>query len=137
MSALPSGRLPAPPHDATGHTWHHSDKQLFDLTRNGVANTLPGYESDMPAFKGVISDDEIWAVLAYIKSTWPPDIRERQARISHPGRFPNIAYVIEATLHRMSSFEASNASQRLSAHTGCFSAALSTGSFRRRLPVAA
>ena len=79
---LPSGRLPAPPHDATGHTWHHADKQLFDLTKNGVAGTLPGYQSDMPAFKDVLRDDEIWAALAYIKSTWPPDIRARQERLN-------------------------------------------------------
>ena len=29
------GTLPAPPHDATGHTWHHSDDLLFRLTRDG------------------------------------------------------------------------------------------------------
>jgi mono/diheme cytochrome c family protein len=79
---LPNGRLRAPPHDATGHTWHHPDNQLFDLTKNGVAGVLPGYQSDMPAFKTVLSDREIWAVLAYIKSTWPPDIPARQERIS-------------------------------------------------------
>ncbi len=79
---LPNGRVPAPPHDATGHTWHHPDSQLFDLTKDGAAGVLPGYESDMPAFKTVLSDREIWAVLAYIKSTWPPDIRARQERIS-------------------------------------------------------
>ena len=29
------GTLPAPPHDATGHTWHHSDDFLFRFTRDG------------------------------------------------------------------------------------------------------
>jgi mono/diheme cytochrome c family protein len=79
---LPNGRLPAPPHDATGHTWHHSDRQLFDLTKNGAAGTLPGYESDMPAFGDVLTDREIWAVLAYIKSTWPPETRARQESVN-------------------------------------------------------
>jgi mono/diheme cytochrome c family protein len=79
---LPNGRLPAPPHDATGHTWHHPDKQLFEITKEGAAGLLPGYQSDMPAFKGTLSDDEIRAVLAYIKSTWPADIRTRQERIN-------------------------------------------------------
>jgi mono/diheme cytochrome c family protein len=79
---LPSGRLPAPPHDATGHTWHHPDKQLFEITKNGPSGILPGYESDMPAFKGALNDNEIWAALAYIKSTWPADIRARQERIN-------------------------------------------------------
>lgn len=73
----PDGRLPAPPHDATGHTWHHSDEQLFRITREGPGGILPGYESDMPGFAGVLPDEEIRAVLAYIKSTWP----ERQQAI--------------------------------------------------------
>jgi mono/diheme cytochrome c family protein len=80
---LPNGHLPAPPHDATGHTWHHPDNQLFDLTKNGVSGVLPGYQSDMPAFKDVLNDREIWAVLAYIKSTWPPEIRARQEKITN------------------------------------------------------
>src|SRR5258706_13794673 len=46
---LPNGRLPAPPHDRTGHTWHHSDNQLFDMVKNGTAAMMPGYETDMPA----------------------------------------------------------------------------------------
>src|SRR3546814_8986604 len=27
---LANGRLPAPPHDDTGHTWHHPDAVLFE-----------------------------------------------------------------------------------------------------------
>lgn len=77
----PNGRLPAPPHDASGHTWHHSDTQLFEMVKNGMAAIVPGYETDMPAFDGVLSDDEIWAVLSFIESTWPPSIRERQQRL--------------------------------------------------------
>ena len=72
---LDNGRMPAPPHDETGHTWHHADKQLFTITKHGVDAVVPGYESDMPAFEGILSDAEIRAVLAYIKSTWPE--RER------------------------------------------------------------
>ena len=78
---LPNGRLPAPPHDPSGHTWHHSDEALFRITKEGVAAIAGGnYQSDMPPFKGVLSDAEIWAVLAYIKSTWPESIRARQPR---------------------------------------------------------
>ncbi len=73
---LPSGRLPAPPHDPSGHTWHHPDNVLFEITKRGTAAVVGGrYESDMPAFDGILSDDQIRAVLAYIKSTWPE--RER------------------------------------------------------------
>lgn len=77
----PDGRLPAPPHDATGHTWHHPDAHLFRLTRDGLKPPLApeGYQSDMPAFAGVLSDSEIWAVIAFIKSKWPPQIQARQS----------------------------------------------------------
>ena len=79
----PTGQLPAPPHDASGHTWHHPDAQLFGIVKNGLTPYAPpGYQSDMPAFAATLGDEQVWAVLAYIKSRWPPDIRERQADIS-------------------------------------------------------
>ncbi|EKE78261.1 c-type cytochrome [Oceanibaculum indicum] len=75
---LPNGRLPAPPHDASGHTWHHPDSQLFAITKYGIGPFAPqDYQSDMPAFEGVLSNAEIAAVLAFIKSTWPREIRQR------------------------------------------------------------
>ncbi|KJS39499.1 MAG: hypothetical protein VR70_07850 [Rhodospirillaceae bacterium BRH_c57] len=81
------GRLPAPPHDATGHTWHHPDDVLFDIIKNGVGAKLPTtYETDMPVFRSVLTDDEIQAVLSYIKSMWPDDVRQRQAAISGRAR---------------------------------------------------
>ena len=84
---LPNGRLPAPPHDASGHTWHHPDQVLFEITRDGIAAHAPkGYESDMPAFAPKLPDPEIWAVIAYIKSQWPTEIRERQTRLSQQAR---------------------------------------------------
>jgi mono/diheme cytochrome c family protein len=81
---LPSGRMPAPPHDETGHTWHHPDGVLFGITKEGLVpgKYAPrGYASDMPGFGGVLSDDEIWAVLAYVKNAWPPREREHQREI--------------------------------------------------------
>jgi mono/diheme cytochrome c family protein len=79
------GRMPAPPHDETGHTWHHSDRDLFNITQLGVSGVLPGYASDMPAYRDVLSDAEIIAVLAFIKSTWPERQRAAQARITESG----------------------------------------------------
>jgi mono/diheme cytochrome c family protein len=77
------GYLPAPPHDETGHTWHHPDAQLFALTKYGVAAVVgQGYRSRMPGYGGVLSDDEILAVLAYIKSTWPDRVIEIHDRIN-------------------------------------------------------
>lgn len=84
-SRLPNGRLPAPPHDATGHTWHHADALLFAITKQGLVPPYApaGYESDMPAFGRTLSDDEIWAVLAFIKSRWTaPEVREARAQMS-------------------------------------------------------
>ena len=82
---LPSGRMPAPPHDASGHTWHHPDAVLFGITRQGLVPgkyAPPGYQSDMPGFGQMLSDAEIWDVLAYIKSSWPPRIREAQHEVN-------------------------------------------------------
>ena len=79
---LPNGRLPAPPHDATGHTWHHSDKELFDMVKTGIPEIVPGYQTDMPKYEGILSSGDIWAVLSFIESTWPPVIRERQQRLN-------------------------------------------------------
>lgn len=75
----PDGRLPAPPHDASGHTWHHPDQDLLVIVRDGLAAIVPGYQSAMPAFGGILTDDEISAILAFIKSTWPDREREYQA----------------------------------------------------------
>lgn len=80
---LPSGRMPAPPHDASGHTWHHPDGVLFRITKEGPAAVVGnGYESDMPGFGNVMSDEEIRAVLAFVKSTWPERERAYQAEMS-------------------------------------------------------
>ncbi|MCA0270912.1 MAG: cytochrome c [Proteobacteria bacterium] len=79
---LANGRMPAPPHDATGHSWHHSDQDLFKTTKEGLAAVVPGYESDMPVFGASLSDDEITAVLAYLKSTWPERQRAFQAEVT-------------------------------------------------------
>lgn len=79
---LDTGRMPAPPHDESGHTWHHADRALFTITKLGVGAIVPGYESDMPAFGDVLSDAEIAAALAYIKSTWPERERGFQAEVT-------------------------------------------------------
>jgi len=80
---LPNGRFPAPPHDASGHTWHHPDEVLFGITKHGLVPPYApaGYESDMPAFGGKLSDPEIRAVLAYIESRWSPEVRKQRAEM--------------------------------------------------------
>ena len=68
MSRLPNGMMPAPPHDVTGHTWHHSDNYLFLITKYGVEEILgEKYPNNMPAYKDILTDDEIISALSYIK----------------------------------------------------------------------
>ena len=77
MSRLPNGLMPAPPHDETGHTWHHPDKYLFMVTKYGIEEFIgEKYPNNMPVYKDILSDEEIIAVLSYIKSTWPTKIKE-------------------------------------------------------------
>ncbi|MBY6116554.1 cytochrome c [Mameliella alba] len=83
------GVMPAPPHDETGHTWHHGNVQLFDYTKLGGAELvkrmgLSSFNSGMPGFGDVLSDEEIWQILAYIRSTWPEEIRQIQAGRNPP-----------------------------------------------------
>ena len=80
------GTLPAPPHDDSGHTWHHPDRMLWDYVKLGGAETLrrmgvSGFESAMPAFGGIMSEAEIEAVLDFIKSSWSPAMRDHQQMI--------------------------------------------------------
>ena len=80
---LPNGKMPAPAHDATGHTWHHADWQLLEMTKTGRQPFRPSnYKTDMPAYKDKLSDAEIMMVLVFIKSTWPENIQRRQAEIT-------------------------------------------------------
>lgn len=78
------GTLPAPPHDQTGHTWHHDSQFLFDYIKLGGEASLAkggvtGFQSAMPAFGDILTDDEIWNILAFIQSTWPERMQEIQA----------------------------------------------------------
>lgn len=78
------GFLPAPPHDKTGHTWHHADDLLFEITKYGPGVVIgdSSYQSMMPAYQSILSDEEIIAVLSYIKNTWPEDERSWQEDIN-------------------------------------------------------
>ncbi len=81
------GTLPAPPHDASGHTWHHPDQMLFDYVKLGGEETLQkmgitGVQSAMPGFADLLSDQEIREILKYIKSTWPAKQQDYQSQIT-------------------------------------------------------
>jgi mono/diheme cytochrome c family protein len=83
------GVLPAPPHDVSGHTWHHDDALLFEYTKSGGAAALAvrnvtGFNSGMPGFADTLTDDQIWDILTYIRSTWPKRAQEAQASRNPP-----------------------------------------------------
>ncbi len=81
-----NGRLPAPPHDASGHTWHHPDEYMFQVTKYGLEKVMrQRYPNDMPAYEDLLSDEEIIATLSFIKSTWPPKVRLRHKQIDRKG----------------------------------------------------
>jgi copper transport protein len=52
---------PRPPDYASGHLDIHTDGDVFYWIQNGFPN------SAMPAFKGRLSDDEIWHVVNYVR----------------------------------------------------------------------
>lgn len=76
--------MPAPPHDDSGHTWHHADDILFGIVKVGVnPHYAPaGYENDMPAFGSALTDRQIWDVLTYIKSRWSSRALAAQVQIT-------------------------------------------------------
>ena len=77
------GYLPAPPHDESGHTWHHPDSYLFLMTKYGIEEMIgKSYPNNMPVFEDKLTDDEIIAALSYIKSTWPGRIQLKHDQIN-------------------------------------------------------
>ena len=77
------GYLLAPPHDETGHTWHHPDSYLFLMTKYGIEEMIgKTYPNNMPAYEDKLTDAEILAALSYIKSTWPSRIQRQHDQIN-------------------------------------------------------
>ncbi len=76
----------APAQDQTGHTWQHSDAALFTMIKEGnFAGVAATRSSAMPAFRAVLVDREILAVIAFIKARWPIGLRVLQA-MRNPGQ---------------------------------------------------
>lgn len=80
----PDGTFPPPPHDDTGHTWHHPDGYLYAAVQDGGSS--PG--SAMPAFGEALTHEEIVATLDYIKTFWSEESRASQSRASQPIPYP-------------------------------------------------
>ena len=77
-----SGANPVPPPlDATGHAWLHSDADLFEMVKYGLADCGADASPTMPPLGSHLDDESIRAALAYIKSTWPAPIRRVQSTL--------------------------------------------------------
>lgn len=77
------GELPAPPHNAEGHTWRHSDAMLYDMISKGLRDPFNKTKRlTMPAFADVLSPEQIRAVITYLKTLWTPEQRQFQAEES-------------------------------------------------------
>ena len=71
----------SPPLNGTGHTWHHSQEQLFNMIRYGFKIYNENYDGKMQG-NDKLNDDDIWSILAYMKSVWPESIQKKYDTIS-------------------------------------------------------
>ncbi len=79
IASTGNGRLESVPvHGPTGHTWHHADGQIIGIVLGDL--DYPG--TTMPPFRGVLTEEEVRDVLAYIKSTWSAEQRSSQSEVS-------------------------------------------------------
>ena len=91
VDTLALGMKVVPPHDRTGHTWMHPGQLLIQLIQQGAPNPL--YRFQMPSYGEVMTEDEIWQVLAYISLWWTDSQREHhqsitEARVTLEDQFP-------------------------------------------------
>lgn len=75
----PSGGRPALPLDGETAITRLSDQDIMDVTKYGGQPFSPSdYKNDMPGFEMQLSDGDIWAIVAFIKSRWSDEAIERQ-----------------------------------------------------------
>ena len=86
------GELPAPPHNAEGHTWRHSDAELYEMVSKGWRDPFNKTNRlTMPAFGDALSPQQTRAVITYLKTLWTPEQRQFQAEESRDHPFPSTA----------------------------------------------
>jgi len=60
------------------------------MTKYGIEKIIgKKYQNNMPAYERILSDKEIIAVLSYIKSMWPKNIREKHNQLNARARGSN------------------------------------------------
>jgi mono/diheme cytochrome c family protein len=54
---------------------------LFEFTKYGSQKSAgANYKSIMPTYEGKLTDEEIWLVLAFIKSKWTDEIQKKHTK---------------------------------------------------------
>lgn len=76
-----TGRLGAPPHNETGHTWHHSDELLLRYVVEGGFSD-PNNFYTMPRWDSLYDRDDAALIIAYIKTMWTEEQRIYQQRVT-------------------------------------------------------
>ena len=85
-----AGERPAPPHDASGHTWKHSDAMLYRIVAQGWRDPFNKTQRlTMPAFGQDLKPEEIRAVIDYLKTLWTPRQRAFQREESRGAPYPS------------------------------------------------
>ncbi len=85
-ATVPEGQKPAPPLNGSAHSYHHAGGELFGVVKHGPGSSDAGRWPRMPVFDRVLPDDDIWAVIAYIKSVWPKRIQLEHAKSFPPAK---------------------------------------------------
>ena len=78
----PTGGRPALPLNGEGAITRLSDQDLMDVAKYGGQPFSPAdYKNDMPGFELQLSDGDIWAIVAFIKSRWSEAAIEQQRAV--------------------------------------------------------
>ena len=86
------GELPAPPHNAEGHTWRHSDAELYEMVIRGWRDPFNKTKRlTMPGYGDVLPQEQVRAVITYLKTLWTSEQRQFQAEESQGHPFPSEA----------------------------------------------
>lgn len=77
MEPLPTGARRPPPLDGSGNSWKWTSRDLADMIKFGGQFFTPDRPNTMPAFENQLDDVQILAILAFIQSRWPEEIRQQ------------------------------------------------------------
>jgi mono/diheme cytochrome c family protein len=70
----------APPHTNAGHTWHHPDRLLEEIVLKGSREVYR--KEGMPAFENILTQEEVRAILGYLRTWWGEEQRGFQVEVT-------------------------------------------------------